>query len=201
MRFPSIVLLLAVSCTLTHEPLELDSAFPEVDAKPPQATAGLPDAEPSQAIASLPDFEPAPAASSQLVVGDLPTELDARIDSWFEGHGTRRMHVQLDRPLYKPGETVWVKTWSVATRGLAPDEQYYVTYDLVNPRGLVVETKNVLQERGAATNDFVLGDDVPGGKWTLRATLPTGEVDERPFVVSSYQTPRIRKQLEFVREA
>ncbi|MBW2254615.1 MAG: hypothetical protein JRI25_08465, partial [Deltaproteobacteria bacterium] len=38
-------------------------------------------------------------------------------------------------------------------------------------------------------------------KWTLRATLPTGEVDERPFVVSSYQTPRIRKQLEFVREA
>ncbi len=146
------------------------------------------------------DIEEAPPASPRLD-DKVPADMSSRIDSYFEGRGSQRIHAQLDRPMYKPGETVWVKTWSVATRGLARNPRNRITYDLVNPRGQVVETKLVAQQNGTASNDFILGNDAPGGQWTLRATLPTGEIDERPFIVSSYTAPRINKKLEFVREA
>ncbi len=43
------------------------------------------------------DLERAPRASERRLAY-LPDEL-GDIDAWFEGHGTRRLHVQLDRPL------------------------------------------------------------------------------------------------------
>jgi hypothetical protein len=150
---------------------------------------------------ALPDLELAPPASPRRTADDAAAALSTRIDDWFAGHGTRRLHVQLDRPLYRPGESVWLKTWNVASRGLAATEGGGITIELVDPRGSVVETKLLLQQGGTATNDVTLPADAPGGRWTLRATLATGEVDERPFVVSSYEAPRIHKTLDFVREA
>lgn len=151
--------------------------------------------------ATSPDVEPAPAASTRLLA-EIPDGLSSTIDSWFAGNGTRRLHVQLDRPLYRPGEDIWVKTWNVATRTLDPQGTAGgITYELLDPRGQVVETKRVQQTNGTATNDFVLPADAPGGRWTLKATTDTGEVDERPLVVASYEAPRIKKELDFVREA
>ncbi len=182
MRWSSPALLIfAASCGSAHDLLALDN-------------------EPGASGEPLNDVEDAPPASPRLD-SDVPADISSRIDTHFEGHGSQRVHVQLDRPLYRPGETVWVKTWSVVTRGLGRSPQDRITYEIVNPRGQVVETKLVQQAGGTATNDFVLGAEAPGGKWVLRATLPTGEVDERPFVVSNYQAPIIRKSLEFVREA
>jgi hypothetical protein len=191
MRLPPIVLVLAASCTLRHEPVDTEPAD------------GIDGAEPvaALAVAPLPTIEPAPAPSERLSGSSVAVDVGQRIDAWFQGHGTSRVYVQLDRPMYRPGDAIWLKTWSVASRGLLPDANHAITYELVDPRGLTVQTKGVAQAQGAATNDFVLPADAPGGKWTLRATLPTGEVDERPFVVASYQTPRIRKELDFVREA
>lgn len=176
MRCPSLVLILAAGCSLHNNP-------------------ELRDTEELQLTA---DLERAPPASARL---SAPDDVDTRIDSYFEGQGHQRLHVQLDRPLYKPGDDVWVKTWSVASRGLQPSPHGQITYELVNPRGQVVGTRLVQQQGGTATNDFTLDPDAPGGRWTLRASLPSGDVDERPFVVSSYTAPRIRKKLEFVREA
>jgi hypothetical protein len=149
----------------------------------------------------LPDLELAPPAARRDAAATEATALADRIDQWFAGYGTRRLHVQLDRPLYRPGESVWIKTWNVATRGLAATANGGVTYELVDPRGSVVESKQVQESGGTSTNDFVLPPAAPGGQWTLRATSSTGEVDERPFVVSSYEAPRVHKTLDFVREA
>ena len=148
-----------------------------------------------------PDFEPSPPASRRVAFNGLPDEVARQIDSWFEGHGSRRVHVQLDRPMFRPGETVWLKSYAVRTAGFAGDGGEGVLYELVDPRGTVVASKQVQHRDGMATNDFALGADAPGGRWTLRATLATGEVEERPFVVAAYTAPRIKKDLEFVREA
>jgi hypothetical protein len=192
MRAPSILLILAASCTLPHDGDELYTRPPPVQAGPAQA----------QAVVVIPDaYEHAPDASPRRDDADLPADTGDKIVSYFDSFGSRRVHVQLDRPMYRPGDTVWIKTWSLVSRGLTADNNYAITYELLDPRGLVVETKSVGQAQGAATNDFVLDASVPGGQWTLRATLPTGEIDERHFIVSSYQTPRLRKTLDFVREA
>jgi len=174
----SLVLFLAASCGTRHsaEPLA------------------------NEIVAPIEEVETAPPASER-IDAKLPARTADKIDSYFAGYGSRRVHTQLDRPMYKPGEDIWIKTWSVTTRGLTPPQLDRITYELINPQGNVVETKLVQQQNGTATNDFVLAEDAPGGQWTVRSTLQTGEIDERPFIVSSYEAPRIRKKLEFVREA
>ncbi len=159
------------------------------------------DTLPTVVPAGAPELELAPPASPRLRESEDLSTLTSHLEQWFAGHGTRRLHVQLDRPLYRPGESVWIKSWAVMSRGLVPEASPMVTYELVDPRGSTLETKVVQQAGGGATNDFVLPPDAPGGQWTLRATLPTGEVDERPFVVSAYEAPRLHKTLDFVREA
>ena len=145
-------------------------------------------------------FEHAGPPSARLADVDVDG-IASMIDSHFSVHGTDRMHIQLDRPLYRPGEVVWIKTWAVRSAGFEPAPYPFVGYQLLDPRGLVAQSKQVQQQMGSATNDFVLPDDAAGGKWTVRATLPSGEIDERPFIVASYSAPRIDKELEFVREA
>ncbi len=177
-RCPSVLAVLALACSTNVPPASVGDA-------------------------SAPAFEragpPTPRLSETAIDG--LAELSATIDAHFERQGTGRVHVQLDRPLYRPGETVWVKTWSVRTAAFAPSGAPGVSYELLNPRGQIVGTKQVEQRQGTATNDFVLPSDAPGGRWTLRATDAAGEVDERPFIVASYAPPRILKELEFVREA
>ena len=152
--------------------------------------------------AEQPALEQAPAESPRLRVHGLADTLSEGVQSWFEGHGSRRLHVQLDRPLYRPGEAVWVRSWDLRTVDLrGAEEAQGVRYELVDPRGSVVESKDVRQEGGSATNDLVLPESAPGGAWTLRATTTDGETLERVFIVDHYEAPRLRKELEFAREA
>lgn len=166
------------------------------------AIGGSQAATQSPAKPLLADFEAAPAASARLTTSRLPKDVSPRIDAWFERHPSRRVYLQVDRPMVRPGEAVWIKSWNLATRGLAPEGAHAgITYELLDPRGNVVETRWVEQQMGAATNDFVIPEGAPGGLWKVRATDPMGAVDERPIVVASYAAPRVRKELDFVREA
>jgi len=201
MRTSRAVLLFLLACGTAHDAtaIGLADATPEPspDAEPP-----TPSRDEDSLLERFPDKEAVPAESPRLTAHALPKDVPEKIDGYFDIHGTRRLHVQLDRPMYRPGDAVWVKTWEVKTRGLATEHQPFIQYELIDPRGQVVETKQVNHtDLGVAHNDFVLPEGAPGGKWTLKATAINGEVDERPFVVSSYTPPRIAKTLDFVREA
>lgn len=121
------------------------------------------------------------------------------LEAWLEANPTSRAHLATDRPLYRPGDTVHAKLWSVATRGLAP-AQGALTVELVDPRGLVVLREAVEMAGGGGDAAFALDKKAPGGSWTLRTTLATGEVVERAIVVNTFETPRIKKTLEFARK-
>jgi hypothetical protein len=72
---------------------------------------------------------------------------------------------------------------------------------LISPRGSTVLEKNVLTQDGGAANDFVLPAEVSGGEYVLRAETDRGTITERKIIVSTYQPPRIKKKLEFLRKA
>ena len=76
-----------------------------------------------------------------------------------------------------------------------------VTFQLFDPRGAKVVEKRVLSRGGMATNDFALGAGIPGGAYVLRATSELGATLDRAVVVSSYEAPRIKKTLDFLRKS
>ena len=197
MRTSRAVLLFLLSCGTAHEATAVGLADAAPDLAPP-----APQDATARVLERFPDREVAPAETPRLVRHELPGDIPQKVDDYFDIHGTRRLHVQLDRPMYRPGDAVWVKAWNVQTRGLAPAAQPMLQLELLDPSGAVVQTRKAQQQgAGTAHHDFVLPAEAPGGKWTLRASSPTGEVDDRPFVVASYTPPRIAKTLDFVREA
>lgn len=145
--------------------------------------------------------EPAPAPSTRAGNAPKAAELAKALDTYFEGHPGRRIHIQVDKPMYQPGETVWVKTWDLRAKGLVGNPSNGITYQLISPRGATVLEKFVQQQGGTATNDLPLAEGMPGGEYVVRARAQDGTQVDRPIIINAYEAPRIKKKLEFVRKA
>ena len=81
----------------------------------------------------------APPPSSRVVAPSAVERLTRGMDAHFEGRPGRRIHIQLDRPIYQPGDTIWVKTWHLRSRDLSGEHgNQELHYQLISPRGTVV---------------------------------------------------------------
>ncbi len=144
--------------------------------------------------------EPAPAPSPR---DDTvrSKELPKLISSHFDGNVGRRLYIQIDKPLYKPGETIWFKTWDLKARSFAGADIGQTMVELISPKGATVLKKRLRVTGGGASNDFELPSEVQGGEYTLRAIAGDGQQAERTVIVSAYEAPRMKKKLEFVKKA
>lgn len=146
--------------------------------------------------------EDAPPATPRLPNSPPADQLKAQIENRFRGQEGRRFYIQTDKPLYKPGETVWIKAWDLTARAFSGGHNTAGMYvELVSPRGAQVAKKKVRETAGLAQTEFDLAAGIAGGEYTLRLRTLDGKTAERPIVVSSYEPPRLKMKLEFVRKA
>ncbi|MFZ6757608.1 MG2 domain-containing protein [Undibacterium sp. Ji50W] len=123
------------------------------------------------------------------------------INSYFEYQVGHRMYMQVDKPLYKPGETIWFKTWDLKVRTLTGSDQSQTRVELISPKGATVLKKTVAMVAGTASNDFEIPPDAQGGEYTLRTTSADGQTVARAIIVSAYEAPRMKKKLEFIKKS
>ena len=169
--------------------------------KPPVNTTATDADAPGKKVVLAPvPAEDAPKASSRIEL-DALKEISPLMDTWFGNQRNERVYLQVDKPLYKPGETIWVRSWAVKTADLSGGDDGISVLSLISPKGAAVVEKRLQGAGGYATNDVELPAEVPGGEYTLRLRLPNGTVGERPLVVSRYEAPRMKKKLEFVRKS
>ncbi len=192
------------------EGAEVGSATVSTPEVPPEAVDGVPAGVPAPVedgvaaerpiIAAL-EAAPAPAATARLTEVAEVERVQQALATFYSDTVGRRIYVQVDKPLYKPGETLWIKSWDLAARSLVGEANGATRYQLISPRGAVVNEKWVETERGLASNDFVLGQGIEGGEYVVRVIADDGVTGERPVIVAAYEAPRIKKKLEFVRKA
>ena len=126
-------------------------------------------------------------------------ELRTAVDRFLHIADEPRRFVTTDKPLYQPGETVWFRLWELGGRAdnmTARDQP--VSIELLDPKGAAVVHKSVQAHGGVAAGDVYLAADAHGGRYTLKLQSQLATV-EKAIIVSSYRTPLIKKQLEFVR--
>jgi len=132
-------------------------------------------------------------------------DIDKAIGTYFEGHSTRRTYIMTDKPLYQPGETIWLRADLRQTKSLVAADAWAaglgMTLNLVSPRGSVVATKRVQAKDGVAANDFQLSPDIEGGEYTIQLQGDDGSHDEKKIVINTYEAPRLKKSLEFIKKA
>jgi len=126
----------------------------------------------------------------------------------------RRLAITLDRPLYRPGETIWARVWDLTADTLDSAMEDDVFLTLLDARGVVVSKQRLAAkhcdhsdgcsegqgERPGGMTAFDLTTSATGGVYTLKATVGEATI-ERPLVVAAFEEPRIRKELDLLRDA
>ncbi len=164
-------------------------------ANDPAALPSRPVAQ-SQLDKTIAAMTPAPRVDSD----ELGT-MSARIHDYFQANRTQRGYVMTDKPLYQPGETIWMRADLRATGTLVAKANLGANMVLTSPRGSIVAQKRVLAKQGVAQNDFVLSPDLEGGEYTIAVTGDDGTHTTKKIIVSTYEAPRLKKSVEFVRKA
>jgi len=132
------------------------------------------------------------AASTSLHLGGLAAS---------QGLGVRG-HVAVDRPAYRPGETV---AWRAVLRGVADDrwnfragEKWRVSILDALGRPLSAETME-LTSFGTLAGSFELGAAAPLGEYAIRCSAPDGTAHAGSFHVMQFELPKARLELSLDR--
>jgi alpha-2-macroglobulin-like protein len=127
-------------------------------------------------------------------------QLEAMIDSYQQRTPSFRGYLMVDKPLYQPGETVWMRAdlRVSSTLTLTPAGG---TLRLLDPKGGQVVQRSITLQNGIAAADLTLPEDAAGGEYTLEVMTGQGALIKRPIIVAAYEAPRLKKTLEMLRKA
>ena len=174
--------------------LALLSACPSQKGPPPEPSS----APPSEIVL----LEQAPPASPRVEIPAAFTEMQRPILDRWGGSPNRRAALVLDKPLYRPGESIWVSALDLDLPSFAPrTDRTFAKIALVDPRGSVALEQKVSQQDGRANTAFDLPPGAPGGRWLVQVRRGEEVLVERPVMVQAFEAPRLKKKLEFLRDA
>ena len=103
-----------------------------------------------------------------------------------------RMMVSTDKPLYQPGQTIHIRTLSLARADLRPVKDRQVVIEVQDAKGNKVFKKiGETSSFGIFSGDFVLADQVNMGSYTISAQI--GDTySERSVKVERYRLPKFK---------
>jgi len=113
--------------------------------------------------------------------------------------------LSLDKPLYRPGETVYYRSLTLSRFGMVADREMPIHFEILDPAGGIVPESALegVTEQGVGSGAFDVPPHLPGGTYTLvvRSLHDTFPEERREFSIRQYRTPRLKKELEFARDS
>ena len=147
------------------------------------------------------------------IPGDAVLHVDANFDG---GEDLVRVSVPLeptrcltfvstDRPVYRPGETVFFRSVTLNRRTLAAHVDVPIRYELIDASGATLEGAAIegVSERGVGNGAFVIPESAPGGTYQLMAKSLDGFFPDQSceLEVRRYRAVRLKTNLEFSRRS
>ncbi|MBI3510997.1 MAG: hypothetical protein HY064_10065 [Bacteroidetes bacterium] len=119
-----------------------------------------------------------------------------------------RVYVSTDKPLYSPGETMWLSVFVRNGQTLKPSKKSDIVHvDLIDPKGAVTQTINIIANNGVAAGDFSFAKEQAGGLYKIRAYTNWMKNDgennyfEKEFQLQQVILPKLKMKLEFEKKA
>ena len=112
-------------------------------------------------------------------------------------------HVSTDKPMYRPGEKVYIRGVMLHQATHKPlAQQSMASVEINGPKGDVVASGNAQSEDGAIGFSWDVPQEQAGGEYTVKISHPwTGDAPAvRKFDVRSYRAPRLKSQIKFIRD-
>lgn len=114
-------------------------------------------------------------------------------------------HVSTDKPIYKPGETLYIRGVILhhATHApLAEKDKVGALVEVSGPKGDTVASGMVASEESVLGFSWKIPDSMAGGEYKAKVTYPgVGQPPaERKFDIRAYRPPRLKSQIKFLRD-
>jgi len=113
-------------------------------------------------------------------------------------------HVSTDKPIYRIGENVYVRTLVLEARTHKPaaEKNIYATLEILGPKGETVTSGRTSGPADALGFTWQVPDGVAGGQYSVRINFPSVGCApaERKFDVRVFRAPRLKSQIEFARD-
>jgi hypothetical protein len=119
-----------------------------------------------------------------------------------------RVYLQLDKPLYEPGDDIWISAYVRDAQNLKPSSKSDIVHiELINPKGTVEKKISVIAKNGKAAGDFAIDKEALGGLYKIRAYTNwmknEGESNcfEKEIQVQDVVLPSLKMKLDFEKKA
>ncbi len=139
---------------------------------------------------------------------DLPTQLRQLLEKFTQERPSERLYLHVDKPLYRPGETIWFQAYLRQTADMrASALSDIIKVELIGPRGNTEKEFALIATDGVASGDITLSEEANGGVYTLKAYTEWQKNDKTPLFfekeiqVQKVVLPRLKMKLDFAKEA
>ena len=112
-------------------------------------------------------------------------------------------HVSTDKPIYRPGEQMFVRGVVLHHQTNKPlSENISAAVEIIGPKGDVVASGPASAEDSVLAFAWTIPGEQAGGQYTVKLSHPwTGDAPaERKFDIRAYRAPRLRSQIKFLRD-
>ncbi|WP_375561295.1 MG2 domain-containing protein [Bernardetia sp. OM2101] len=142
------------------------------------------------------------------------------INTTFQGnYSSERVYLHLDKPFYKPSETIWFQAYVQDETTLEPSKRSDILHvEFIDPKGNVAKKLQLILEEGTASGEFDLGEDAAGGLYKIKAYTKWQEnfviedktakdqngnplIFEKEITVQKVVLPRLKMKLDFQKDA
>ncbi len=110
-------------------------------------------------------------------------------------------HVATDKPIYRGGETVYIRGTVLEAHDQKPfNGVSSATVEIKGPKGETVSSQYTQVQQGVAGLSWQVPEGQAGGEYTAIISTAGLPPAERKFDVRAYRAPRIKSQIVFVRD-
>jgi len=114
-------------------------------------------------------------------------------------------HLSTDKPIYRPGETVYLRGVVLNAHDRTPlpsGQAANATVEVIGPKGDVIAGGRATAEDAVIGTSWPIPDQTPGGEYTVKVSYPwEGHAPaERTFDIRAYRAPRLKTQVVFLRD-
>ncbi len=116
-------------------------------------------------------------------------------------------YIQTDKPMYMPGDEIWIKAWIVNGANMPTVLSNKVKLEILKPDGSKLLDKDILLEDGMITEYHKLDKNAVGGIYQLKIktnwmnSLASAYEYSKDVMVQKYDPPRLLMKIDLDKEA
>ena len=144
----------------------------------------------------------------QRILSDGLSKVLMNIRNIQENRPEDKVYLHSDKPMYKPGETVWFSVYVRDAETMAKSTKSgIVKVQLINPKGGIDKDINIVSKNGVAVGDFDISEFAAGGIYKLKTftNWQKNEVNpaffEKEITVQKVVLPRLKMKIDFLKKA